>query len=374
MTGHQRARGSADLDALARLEEERDGLLRSLRRLRAEHAAGEIDDEDFAALEDDHTARAAEVMRRIEQRRAELPVAPRSSGRQRIAWIVGIVLFALVVGIVTAQATGRRTGGDTFTGDIRQTTRDLLLVARDQAAEGEVDEALQTYDEVLAIAPTNAEALAYRGWIGYTMAGRLDADEALAFLDDALASEPDYADAQVFRAIVLRDLGEIEEALAALEAVDPDAIPPFMASQVNELREELTGADQDSIDVARAAGRFREGEVLEAIAILDDVLERSPEHLEALLAKAVALGEVATQAAGDDRDDLVTRALELLERAAAVAPDDDPSPLVHRASLLAAVGRDDEALEALDELLAFEDLSPELVAEAEALRDELAGG
>src|SRR5262249_38766367 len=49
----------------ARLEAERDVLLKSLDDLEAEHAAGGIDDESYQTLRDDYTARAAAVIRAL---------------------------------------------------------------------------------------------------------------------------------------------------------------------------------------------------------------------------------------------------------------------------------------------------------------------
>jgi len=61
---------------LAGLEEQRDVLLKSLRDLEQEREAGEIGDDDYAALKDDYTARAATVLRAIEAR-------PTEGGRRR---------------------------------------------------------------------------------------------------------------------------------------------------------------------------------------------------------------------------------------------------------------------------------------------------
>jgi hypothetical protein len=56
-------RATFDPDELARLEEERDFLLRSLRDLDREHEAGEIEEDDYRSLRDGYTARAASVLR-----------------------------------------------------------------------------------------------------------------------------------------------------------------------------------------------------------------------------------------------------------------------------------------------------------------------
>ncbi len=52
-----------DLDELARLEEERAFLLKSLDDLEREREAGDIDEHDYETLKDDYTRRAVTVLR-----------------------------------------------------------------------------------------------------------------------------------------------------------------------------------------------------------------------------------------------------------------------------------------------------------------------
>jgi hypothetical protein len=56
------------MDELARrnLEEQRDFLLASLRDLERERIVGDVDDADYQALRSSYTARAADIIRRIE--------------------------------------------------------------------------------------------------------------------------------------------------------------------------------------------------------------------------------------------------------------------------------------------------------------------
>src|SRR5687767_3664723 len=58
-----------DPDALASLESERDFLLRSIADLETEREVGNLDEERYRALKDDYTARAAAVLRSIEEGR-----------------------------------------------------------------------------------------------------------------------------------------------------------------------------------------------------------------------------------------------------------------------------------------------------------------
>ena len=96
-----------DPDALAALEDERDFLLRSLADLEREHEAGDVDHTDYVALKDDYTARAAAVLRSIEQRRTAIAdAAPAPSAGRRLAWVAGIVVLAVVAGFLIARASG----------------------------------------------------------------------------------------------------------------------------------------------------------------------------------------------------------------------------------------------------------------------------
>ena len=65
-----------DPDARAELEEERDFLLRSLDDLEAERTAGELDEDDYRNLKDGYTARAAEVLRALDEDRAAWRTLP----------------------------------------------------------------------------------------------------------------------------------------------------------------------------------------------------------------------------------------------------------------------------------------------------------
>src|SRR5829696_7581475 len=86
-------------------------------RLERERDKGAIDDESYARLHDDYTARAAAVIRSLEQGVDVRPVAPPTSTRRRVLTVVGILVFAAAVAVVLAAALGARLPGDTSSGN-----------------------------------------------------------------------------------------------------------------------------------------------------------------------------------------------------------------------------------------------------------------
>jgi tetratricopeptide (TPR) repeat protein len=226
-----------DPDALAALEEERDFLLRSLDDLEREHAAGDVDDRDYAALKDDYTARAAGTIRAIDSHRSQLARAhPPRSWRRLIATVAGVAAFAVLAGVLVAQASGRRDADDPLTGEIRRTTRDQLAEALGLAGEGRYGEAIEAYDEVLAEQPANVEALAYKGWVQFQSGDGAGAVESLIAAGEA---DPEYPDTHAFLAIILARSGHPELALAELDRLESLDPPPAMLGLVAGLRERL---------------------------------------------------------------------------------------------------------------------------------------
>jgi hypothetical protein len=249
-------RRALDPDALAVLEEERTFLLGSLRDLEAEHDAGDVDEVDYDALKDDYTARAAAVIRAIDERQEAL--AEVKSGRTRspgriAAVAAGVLVVALVAGILMAQASGRRNPGDTITGDNKQDVRNLLVQAQSQFGSGDSLGAIKTYDQVLQTQPANTEALTYKGWLLYRVAAgspsgqvtQADLDslkqQAQQSLDAAVQADRTYPDAHIFRAIIDRDQGRNTDAASELAQVKPEQVPQLMRDTVDQLRKQVGG-------------------------------------------------------------------------------------------------------------------------------------
>ena len=153
-------------DRLAELEDERRFLLRSLRDLDAELAAGDVDDADYETLRDGYTKRAADVLRehRGRTRRAARRARPPSWGR-RLA-IVAVVLAVAAVGGWLVAAVVRP--APARAGDHRRARADdvAVLLAEARALLGtDIGAAQERYQQVLDERPDHPEALTYSAWL-----------------------------------------------------------------------------------------------------------------------------------------------------------------------------------------------------------------
>lgn len=202
----------------------REFLFRSLDDLEAEHAAGNIDDATYERLHSDYTARAAAVLRADDEHPGRAgPVAsgaaPKTSTGRRVATVLGVVGFAVVVALVLASALGGRAPGGSVTGNnagvsdrARQRTLERavqtrpqdpqthLALARFLLARRHDAGAFVQYSLAASLDPANAEAQAYSGWLLY-LSGAVD--DALTRLDAALAAQETYPDAHFFTGMAL---------------------------------------------------------------------------------------------------------------------------------------------------------------------------
>lgn len=251
-----------DPDALAALEEERDFLLRSLRDLDRERAAGDIDDGDYRVLRDDYTARAAEVIRRIRAVGAGSAVQPIRARRppwRTLAVAASVVALAAGAGLAVARSSGERLAGEQVSGSIRRTGSDLVSQALAEVQAGRVVDALKLLDRAIAADPTNAPALAYRGWLlrlAGTQSGRSELiDEGLRYIERAIAADPTYPDAHFFRGMILfADRNDAAAAVPEFEAFLANHPPPDQVGPVSEILQRAREAAEGRIP-ARAAPR-----------------------------------------------------------------------------------------------------------------------
>lgn len=218
----------------AELEAERDFLLRSLDDLETERAAGGIDDESYRRLHEDYTARAAATIRALRDGEDAPPAPEPISRRRRLITAGGVVAFVALAGLALAAALGARLPGQTSSGNAPASTpasltatqrrqqlqaavarnpQDIasrMLLAEFLESENNFAGALQQYDAIMAIDPSNAPAEAQAGRILYvtaqaappSQAGDL-VNKARLRLDHAIELNPQYADAHFFRAIIL---------------------------------------------------------------------------------------------------------------------------------------------------------------------------
>ena len=255
------------------LEAERDFLLRSLDDLETERAAGGIDDESYRTLHDDYTARAAAVIRALRDGVDARPAKPPVPWRRRVLVIGGIVLLAVGAGVALATSLGTRLPGETSSGNTGTRPRDedpigsrrdeleaaiaenpndiasRLLLARFLEADRDAAAALEQYDEVIRIDPTNAQAYAHSGRLLY-IAARAAPDQAAEMvdqsrerLDRAVELAPEFADARYFRAILLaNEYGDFATAQSDLQRYLVLSPNGAFADDVRQLLADVTRA------------------------------------------------------------------------------------------------------------------------------------
>lgn len=316
-----------DPDELEALEERRDFLLRSLADLDRELAAGDIDELDHRTLTADYTARAADVLRAIdEDRMAQARTgAPASLGRRLLA-VGGVVVVAVLAGVLVAQASGSRgnaglTGLDVGAASSR--TGDCLELEQ----SGEPAEALDCYTEILDVLPGNIPALTFRGWLQIR---EFEVDDGLADLDSAIQLDAEATSPYVFRASGRARSGDAPGAVADLAS--------FYANDPAD--EERSLADQFAPAIVEAAlDACIAGDVSGSLAPVDvvtcyrDVLDVDAENPTA----SVYLGWLLA------RSGLGEEARTLLDAGLAADPS-ITAGYVFRAALLAHLGDIDAAL------------------------------
>ena len=167
----------------------------------------------------------------------------------------GIVVFAVVAGIVLAYGLGARLPGQTITGNqsvgtqpsakaqlarlraaVKARPDDVAArLALAQALMGSQDGggALTQFREAARLDPTNPQPFAYSGWLV-----RLQGfpDQGLTLIDKAIQLNPDYPDARFFRGIILfRDKKQPDAAIPEFQRYLVAAPDSPLAPQVRQL-------------------------------------------------------------------------------------------------------------------------------------------
>lgn len=325
------------------------------------------------------------------------PEAPRR-WRNALVWTAALLLLGAAGGVLVARSSGSRGADGSITGDIRNTTRELIFDAQRRLREADTAGAVSAYEEALKLQPSNPEALAYRGWLE----SRVGGDLALAarYLDDAIAVDPDYADARLFRSIVALDSGDAARAAVELQAFDSLDPPPFARQLVDQaqVRERIAAAGAEAAwqavkpffeadDSGRSAFSATgltapealsavehlasQGRVLDGLQLLDWVLGSYPRNATALAARGWLLART-------EDPELLDRGVALLDEVLTADPA-NAWALVYRAIALLHRGAPGDRDAARADLAAFDSLADrpaDLVRliESQGLRDLRDGG
>jgi tetratricopeptide (TPR) repeat protein len=164
---------------------------------------------------------------------------------RRVGVVAGIVVFAVLAGVLVQQAAGRRDPGDTMTGGVDESSSqqqesqeastpfdEALMLASEQ----QYPEAIDILDQILEDEPENVEALTYKGWFQYLSGARGD---GVLTLIDAAELDPEYPDVHAFLAVAFSRLGRPESALAELDRLDALDPPPEITQLADQLRADL---------------------------------------------------------------------------------------------------------------------------------------
>ena len=223
----------------AAVQAERDYLLGSLRDLEAERDDGDLSGDDYRALHDSYTTRAADVLRRLEGVRsaasameagdservttgppppaAEAPdpvavgggVRPWLARRRPWVIVVGLVVLGVGIGLLAAGATRTRQGGQSVSGSVHLAPAQELQAAQTAMATGDDVTALKLFQAVLKVEPDQPQALAYAGWLlreaGDAQENTSMVAQGLVAEENAVADDPRYPDARYFLGVMLLD-------------------------------------------------------------------------------------------------------------------------------------------------------------------------
>ncbi|MEO7371956.1 MAG: hypothetical protein ABIZ69_13885, partial [Ilumatobacteraceae bacterium] len=172
-------------DQLAELAEQRRFLLKSIVDLDREHRYGDVDDHDYETLRDGYTARAASVLRAIDDGHAEAAVRAPRRPKMWAAWIVGTVAVASLAGWLVARSSGQRLPGQSISGGLPGDEVAQKLAEARQLLGVDPQQAIIRYQKVRELDPNNVEALTYIGWL-IAQGGSSQAGAGAEFLRGAI--------------------------------------------------------------------------------------------------------------------------------------------------------------------------------------------
>lgn len=258
------------------LREERDFLIRSIRDLDDEHAAGDIADDDYRRLRDEYTARAADVLRRLDAALADEAAAAAGPAPSPAAPAV----------TATASAAGAVPASAATAGAAAPAAASVPSAATDPTA---TDPSPAPHDPV-APAPSPSA---------------ITADAAPVVVGAGAARSRRNA----------RRRARIAAGVLLLAVVSGGAGYAVASSSGERLATEQVSGDitQGPTDrITQAQVLVSEGKVLEAVKVYDSLLADDPQNPVALAQRGWLLSQVDAS--------LVDSGLESIERAIAIEP------------------------------------------------------
>ena len=192
----------------------------------------------------------------VNKSREKFPFLVNSS---KWVWISLVCVVAIGSGLLVAKTAGSRNSGDAISGEIRMSPRTLLI----EASVAPREEAMEIYNQVLELQPSNAEALAYRGWMLW-LGG--ESENSLSDIESSIVFDPAYPDARAFRSIINFREGKILEASEDLLLLDSLNSSPIIGDLIASSR------FRESI----SSELTRNGDLLLALELLDSGTENDP--------------------------------------------------------------------------------------------------
>jgi tetratricopeptide (TPR) repeat protein len=275
----------ADTEATAGrwyLEDERDFLRRSLDDADREHDAGDLADEDHAALVARDASRLADVESQLaslgeaETERAEAAAESGAEGADGEAearppmplWRrVGIVASCLLIGagavILVVHFVSSRQPGQPSSGTVTLSQAQQIEQQLQQALalnnRGDTKSALALYDKVLSEDPSNPAALAYAGYLQWNVGSSAHVADLVrigrAEIERAVQVAPTYYEGHLFFGLVLENQDH-DHAAAVTQFNDflADGPPPAELPQVAPLVAGAYRAAGDPLPAAFGSG------------------------------------------------------------------------------------------------------------------------
>jgi len=318
-------------ERMAELEEQRRFLLDSIRDIEREHEFGDVGDDDYHALRDGYVARAAAVMREIDDGRSSLlPKRPTHWGR-RIAIIGGTIAVAVALGLFVANSAGQRLPGQSLTGGQPADEVSIQLAEGRRLLGSDSAGARAAFGRVLELEPGNAEAATYSAYL-LVIDGQKAGDQAgvragIAGLEAATALDDTYGDPHCLLAVSAgRFLDPVDEEMVTTQgalclALNP---PQDMVSMIQNLIASVTGettttlaGDNVQTLLATADAQLTAGSYSEALLTYQRVLELEPTNTTA---RAYSGYLIALNGRDTNNPAQVTQGIELLQSAIAANP------------------------------------------------------